>query len=46
MARSERGIISVRFLYYLNPTPLDRNFEWGVKTNLCPDSGNLGERRP
>ncbi len=42
----ERGVISVRFLYYLNPTPLDRNLEWDMKTNLCPDSGNIGERRP
>ncbi len=33
----ERGIISVRFLYYLNPTPLDRNLEWDMKTNLCPN---------
>ena len=32
--------------YYLNPTPLDRNLEWDMKTNLCPDPGNLGERRP
>ena len=42
----ERGIISVRFLYYLNPTPLDRNLEWDMKTNLCPNPGSLGERRP
>ena len=42
----DRGIISVRFLYYLNPTPLDRNLEWDMKTNLCPNPGNLGERRP
>ena len=33
-------------VYYLNPTPLDRNLEWDMKTNLCPDPGNLGERRP
>ena len=42
----DRGIIAVRFLYYLNPTPLDRNLEWDMKTNLCPNPGNLGERRP
>lgn len=24
------------FLYYLNTTPLDRNLEWDMKTNLCP----------
>ena len=39
----ERGIISVRFLYYLNPTPLDRNLEWDMKSNLCtnPNLANL-----
>ena len=42
----ERGIISVCLLYYLNPTPLDRNLEWDMKTNLCPNPGSLGERRP
>lgn len=26
----------VRFLYYLNPTPNDRNLEWDMKHNLCP----------
>ena len=31
---------------YLTPTSLDRNLEWDMKTNLCPDPGNLGERRP
>ena len=29
----DRGIISVRFLYYLNPTPLDRNLEWDRRNN-------------
>ena len=39
----DRGIISVRFLYYLNPTPLDRNLEWDMKSNLCtnPNLANL-----
>ena len=39
----DRGIISVRFLYYLNPTPLDRNLEWDMKGNLCtnPNLANL-----
>ena len=40
------GFRGVEFLYYLNPTPLDRNLEWDMKTNLCPNPGNLGERRP
>ncbi len=42
----EVGFRGVEFLYYLNPTPLDRNLEWDMKTNLCPDPGNLGMRRP
>ena len=36
----------VEFLYYLNPRPLDRNLEWDMKNNLCPNPGNIGERRP
>ena len=42
----ERGVTEIRFLYYLNPTPLDRNLEWDMRNNLCPDPGSLGERRP
>ena len=30
-------VCGVKFLYYLNPTPLDRNLEWDRKTNLGPD---------
>ena len=26
----------------LNPTPLDRNLEWDMKNNLCPNPGNVG----
>lgn len=44
--RLRYGGCSVEFLYYLNPTPLDRNLEWDMKTNLCPNPGNIGERRP
>jgi hypothetical protein len=33
----KRGITSISFLYYLNPTSLDRNLEWDMKTNLCPE---------
>ena len=36
----------VRFLYYLNPTPNDRNLEWDMKNNLCPKPGDIGEPRP
>ena len=34
------------FLYYLNPTSLDRNLEWDMKNNLCPNSGSLGQLQP
>ena len=34
------------FMYYLNPTPLDRNLEWDMKTNLCPNPGFLGQKQP
>ena len=27
---------TIRLAGVFNPTPLDRNLEWGVKTNLCP----------
>ena len=33
----KRGITSISFLYYLNPTSLDRNLEWDMKNNLCPE---------
>ena len=33
----KRGVISISFLYYLNPTSLDRNLEWDMKNNLCPE---------
>ena len=29
----------VGFLYYLSPTPDDRNLEWDMKNNLCPNPG-------
>ena len=28
----------------LNPTPLDRNLEWDMKTNLCPKPGMVGRQ--
>ena len=34
----------ISFLYYLNPTPNDRNLEWDRKNNLCPNPGNLGNK--
>lgn len=36
----------VRFLYYLNPTSNDRNLEWDMKNNLCPNSKDNGEPQP
>ena len=40
------GLRSVEFLYYLNPTPLDRNLEWDMKNNLCPNPGKIGAPQP
>ena len=34
------------FMYYLNPKPLDRNLEWDMKTNLCPNPGSLVQKQP
>ena len=43
----KNGIKDVSFLYYLNPTPNDRNLEWDMKNNLCPKPGDIGgEPRP
>ena len=41
----KKGLIGVKFLYYLNPKSLDRNLEWDMKHNLCPN-GNVGLRQP
>ena len=42
----KKGLIGVKFLYYLNPKSLDRNLEWDMKNNLCPNPGNLNQRFP
>ena len=42
----KKGLIGISFLYYLNPTPLDRNLEWDMKTNLCPNPGPLSYPMP
>ena len=42
----ESGLDVVHFLYYLNPNPLDRNLEWDMKTNLCPNPGKIGQPQP
>ena len=43
-------VASVQMFYYLNPTSLDRNLEWDMQNNLCPNPGNVGrsvgERQP
>ena len=40
------GIKGISFLYYLNPTPNDRNLEWDMKMNLCPNPGDIGNPQP
>ncbi len=42
----KNGIRGVSFLYYLNPTPNDRNLEWDMQHNLCPNPGDIGNPRP
>ena len=42
----KKGLIGVKFLYYLNPKPLDRNLEWDMKTHLCPTAGKHESRQP
>ena len=46
MEWSYLGVSRVGFLYYLNPTPNDRNLEWDMKNNLCDKPGNLGVLKP
>lgn len=40
------SVNGVSFRYYLNSNPLDRNLEWDMKTNLCPNPGSLGQLQP
>ena len=42
----EEFVAAPSFMYYLNPTSLDRNLEWDMKNNLCIDSGSLSEPMP
>ena len=42
----EELVAAPSFMYYLNPKPLDRNLEWDMKTNLCPNPGFLGQKHP
>ena len=41
----KKGLTSISFLYYLNPTSLDRNLEWDMKTNLCLEPGVINSPR-
>ncbi len=42
-----RNVDGVRFRYYFNPTPNDRNLEWDMKKNLwCSKPGYLGNPQP
>ena len=40
------AVAAPSFLYYLNPVPLDRNLEWDMKNNLCPNPGKIGQFQP
>jgi hypothetical protein len=41
----EVSVAAPSFLYYLNPTSLDRNLEWDMKNNLCPEPGVINSPR-
>ena len=41
-----KDVEGVEFLYYLNPTPNDRNLEWDMKTNLCPTQERIHNPQP
>ena len=41
-----KDIEGVEFLYYLNPTPNDRNLEWDMKNNLCPTQERIHNPQP
>ena len=42
----KKGVTRISFMYYLNPTLLDRNLEWDMKNNFCTDPGSLSEPMP
>ena len=43
---SKVPVAAPSFMYYLNPKPLDRNLEWDMKNNLCPNPGGLSQPMP
>ena len=42
----KHGVTGISFLYYLNPKPLDRNLEWDMKNNLCPNPNLQSQKQP
>ena len=42
----EELVAAPSFMYYLNRNPLDRNLEWDMKNNLCPNPGSLSQSMP
>ena len=42
----EELVAAPSFRYYLNPTSLDRNLEWDLKNNLCPNPNLQGQKQP
>lgn len=45
-AHIDTGLNVIRFLYYLNLKSLDRNLEWDMKNNLCPNPGRIDPLQP
>ena len=43
---SKVPVAAPSFMYYLNPTPLDRNLEWDMKNNLCPNPNLQSQKQP
>ena len=46
LCQTDEGITDIAFLYYLNPTPNDRNLEWDMKNNLCPVQKRISNPQP
>ena len=42
----KKGLTGISFLYYLNSKPLDRNLEWDMKNNLCPNPNLQSQKQP
>lgn len=46
LRETKNALTNIKFLYYLNPTPNDRNLEWDMKTNLCPVQKRISNPQP